>query len=135
MPGRPRGFRRSLGSWSRRDALNGGVVFKKAGCGSLFRGDCLGCGRLVGSGGKVGQGRHQSPSVGMARGGEDLGGGSAFDDLAFVKNGDALADFGDRGQVVRNACGGQSDGILGVDLLICLLRALHSKAGSAGSGR
>ena len=38
----------------------------------------------------------------MNRRGENLAGWTAFDNFAFVENGDALADSGDRWQVVRN---------------------------------
>ena len=34
--------------------------------------------------------------------GEDLGGGAAFYDFAFVEDRDALADSGDRGEIVRD---------------------------------
>src|SRR6266478_5732791 len=57
---------------------------------------------LRGEIGKAGEGGDEFLRVGVLGGAEDLGRGAAFDDFAFVQNGDAMAKSRDREQIVRD---------------------------------
>src|SRR5271170_1288757 len=57
----------------------------------------------------LGQRRHQAARVFVDGRGENLFGWSALDYLAFVQDGDALADSGDRWQIVRDVEDRHSD--------------------------
>ena len=54
------------------------------------------------TGGELGQSRHQAAGVRVDGRGENLFGWAALDNLTFVQDGDALADSGDRRQIVRD---------------------------------